>query len=235
MSVAILFDAVGTLVYADPPVALAYHAVGQQFGSRLSVESIRLRFREAVVQQETLDAAQNHRTSDAHEQDRWRSIVTHVYEDLVETEALFLSLWNHFAQPQHWRVYDDVSDCLEFLTEEGHVQGIASNFDERLHAICEHHAALASLRPFVSSRIGHKKPSLQFFRAIEQQLRLPAAQILMVGDDRENDFHAARRAGWPALLLDRRHATTHSCVPQLLRTLDELPDWLDDQGFVREA
>ena len=40
----VLFDAVGTLIYPDPPVAEAYRSIGRRFGSRLSVEQIAARF-----------------------------------------------------------------------------------------------------------------------------------------------------------------------------------------------
>jgi putative hydrolase of the HAD superfamily len=196
----VLFDAVGTLITPDPPLAEAYHAAGLRFGSRHTVEAIRLRFRSAFQRQEAWDAdpAVAHRTSASREVQRWRTIVGDVFDDVSDGEALFQSLWQHFARPAHWRVYDDVAECWERLTAAGFPLGIASNFDDRLDAICDAHALLSTCRRFVSSQIGYKKPSSEFFRFIERSLDLPPEQILLVGDDLENDFQA------PAALAGRR-------------------------------
>jgi putative hydrolase of the HAD superfamily len=198
---AVLFDAVGTLIAPCPSVAEAYHAAGRRFGSSLPIESIRLRFRDALKRQELLDAQQSppHRTSQQRELARWRSIVSEVFDDVPDSEPLFQSLWDHFAQPQHWRLYDDVAGCWARFTQAGLIVGIASNFDSRFEGIRTAHPLLATCPCFISSRIGHKKPSLSFFRAIEQTLALRPEQILLVGDDFDNDYLAAQAAGWHAL------------------------------------
>jgi putative hydrolase of the HAD superfamily len=226
----VLFDAVGTLIAPHPSVAEAYHAAGLRFGSSLTVDSIRLRFRSAFTHQETQDSLAAHRTSEPRERERWRAIIAEVFHDVPDTEDLFETLWDHFAQPAHWRIYDDVADCCEKLTQAGYVIGIASNFDARLDGICSSHTPFAACglaataKLFVSSRIGHKKPSLEFFRAIERSLESPPEQIVLVGDDLENDFHAARRAGWQAVLLKRDGETQADLTAApIIRTLGELP------------
>jgi putative hydrolase of the HAD superfamily len=66
------------------------------------------------------------------------------------------------------------------------------------------HAQLAALnRCFISSGVGFRKPSPQFFHAVQTQLGLPPGAILMVGDDYENDLVAARACGWQAVLVNR--------------------------------
>lgn len=228
---AILFDAVGTLIVPDPSVAEAYHAAGVRYGSSLPLESIRSRFRAAFARQEALDKSIGHRTSEAYEHRRWRTIIAEIFDDVSDTEELFQFLWAHFAQPEHWHVADDVALCLKQLNEAGFFVGIASNFDGRLEAICRAHPALAAMQLFVSSRIGYKKPAAQFFAAIEQSLNLSAEQILLVGDDLENDFHAARRAGWQALLLDPHGQNVEQPGLPKLRTLGELPALLRSPFF----
>ena len=44
----IAFDVVGTLLFADPPVHMAYHRIGRKFGSQLDPESVRQKFRDAM-------------------------------------------------------------------------------------------------------------------------------------------------------------------------------------------
>src|SRR5262249_26989114 len=75
-------------------------------------------------------------------------------------------------------------------------------FDDRLLAIRGGLAPLARCpveRVFVSSRIGYLKPFAGFFRHIEQAVGLPPEEILLVGDDPQNDYAGAAAAGWKAV------------------------------------
>ena len=51
---------------------------------------------------------------------------------------------------------------------------------------------------FASSELGWRKPSAEFFRAVERRLGRKPHELLLVGDDPELDVAAARRAGWHA-------------------------------------
>src|SRR5688572_14129451 len=105
----VLFDAVGTLIHPDPPVAEVYHSAGRRFGSRLAVEEIRLRFRAALAASQSEGGP----TSESNERQRWRRIVGHVIHDVHDqADSLFEKLWQHFAKPQHWRLYDDVAEAM---------------------------------------------------------------------------------------------------------------------------
>src|SRR5687767_12237594 len=117
----ILFDAVGTLIYADPPVADVYHAISQQFGSRLTKDEIRRRFPRALA----AEHSDSRPTSEAHERERWRRIVASVIDDVGDAKnKVFERLWQHFAQPRHWRLFDDVSTALLDLHRRGFRLGI---------------------------------------------------------------------------------------------------------------
>lgn len=200
---AVLFDAVGTLIYAQPTVADAYREHGHRYGSRRTTAEITQRFAAALANQSASDAVRA--TSHARERDRWRRIVAHVFDDVNgDQEALFESLWNHFADPAHWALYDDVEPAWRALHGRGLTLGIASNFDERLVAVCRGHAPLSECKHvYCSAQLRHAKPSLQFFRAIERQLGLRPEEILLVGDDRAHDYDGARAAGWQAVLIQR--------------------------------
>ena len=100
--------------------------------------------------------------------------------------------------------------------------GVASNFDSRLQTICDALPPLANCpQRFISSQIGFRKPATAFFRALEQQLGLQPAQILLVGDDLDNDYRGARQAGWHAVLLTRRGSAGVPDVP-CIRALTDL-------------
>jgi putative hydrolase of the HAD superfamily len=207
----ILFDAVGTLIYPDPPVADAYHAAACEFGSRLSVAEIARRFRFALASAHNPEGSDGKSffrplTSEAHERDRWRQVVGQVIDDVdpADAESLFQHLWVHFAQPQHWRVYGDVEPALAALASRGFRLGIASNFDGRLRPIVSGHPPLRlGQEIFVSSEVGFIKPDLRFFATVTARLGVPAGQILLVGDDALADIAAASASGWRSLLLDR--------------------------------
>lgn len=211
----VLFDAVGTLIYPSPPVAVAYGAVARRHGSSLAETEIEERFREAFRRQEMIDTGVNgSRTDEARELRRWQTIVAETLHDVRNPMAAFGDLWQHFALAEHWRLFDDVSDVWQALAKRGYRLGIASNFDGRLGAICRGLPPLDRCSDvFVSSELGVRKPAAEFFRRVEERLQLASEQILLVGDDWTNDFLAAGNAGWRASHLDRRgqrEATTAS-------------------------
>jgi len=211
----ILFDAVGTLMFPDPPVAEVYFAAARRFGSRLSVAEIQKRF--AIALERSI--ADRCETSEANERDRWRSIVGEVISDIpLHVDAVFEGLWQHFANPQHWRLFDDVGATLEQLHCQRYQLGIASNFDARLKGIVSGHSALAACDAiFVSSEVGYSKPDPRFFRCVQERLAVDPAQIALVGDDEACDVQGANAAGWQAIYLDRS-----SNCDQAIRSLSEL-------------
>ncbi len=217
---AVLFDAVGTLIFPNPPVADVYYRFGSQFGSSLARDQISDRF--STVYGKWENTSVQFATSEIAEREKWKSIVSEIFDDVVDASGpLFNSLWNHFAKPESWSVYDDVEDAWDRFVELDLVVGIASNFDDRLKEIC------AELKPlqdcenvFWSSRIGFAKPAKQFFETIESRLRIDSREILMVGDNYRNDYLGAINAGWKAVLLDRSLERSSDIT---VHTLTELP------------
>ncbi len=210
---AIVFDAVGTLIQADPPVADVYHLAGWQHGSQRDRDEVARRFRAAFAASEAgaseaSDGLVREPTSEARERDRWRRIVLSVFDDVPDAGGmLFHSLWRHFAEPASWRLFDDAALVLSDLAERGYRLAVASNFDRRLRAIVQADPVLRRCeRTFISSEIGWPKPDPRFFGAAAAQLDLPPGEILLVGDDWTNDILGARAAGWQAVWLDRRAA-----------------------------
>ncbi|MCI0359628.1 MAG: HAD-IA family hydrolase [Planctomycetaceae bacterium] len=210
MTMAIVFDAVGTLLRADPPVADVYHLAGWQHGSQLGRDEVGRRMRAAFAASEAGEGLVREATSESLERERWRRIVASVFDDVPDAGGpLFRTLWQHFAQPQSWRLFDDVAATLAELAERGFRLAIASNFDRRLRAIVAADPTLRRCeRSFISSEIGFPKPDSRFFAAAAAQLDLPTDQILLVGDDWTNDILGARAAGWQALWLDRKAVQT---------------------------
>lgn len=199
---AVFFDAVGTLLQPDPPAAEVYCDVGRRHGSRLSLETIRTRFRTAFCAEDALDRAAGWRTEEVREEHRWRSIVRSVLDDVAGSEACFRELWSHFASPGAWRCLEGVAETLAELSRRDLHLGLASNFDSRLRGVA---GGLTELSPLgtlvISSEIGWRKPAPGFFERVVQVAGVAADEILFVGDDPINDDEGARAAGMPALLL----------------------------------
>jgi putative hydrolase of the HAD superfamily len=203
---AVLFDAVGTLIRPEPPVPVAYEQIGRQFGSELSQTEIHSRFVRAFARQEQQDVTVHGlKTSESRERERWQQIVADVLDDVTDQAALFAALWEHFADARHWRLFDDAAQWLTKRKQSAVPVGIASNFDARLEGIVASMPRLALLQPrlFLSTRLGWRKPHVNFFRGIEQQLGLAPSELLFVGDHPEHDARAAREAGWRAVLVCR--------------------------------
>ncbi|MBI5761086.1 MAG: HAD-IA family hydrolase [Planctomycetales bacterium] len=229
----IAFDAVGTLIHPEPPVSVAYAEAARRHGSLLTADDIRPRFHQAwgqsechdIVSEGTATSVSRQSTSEVRERQRWRWIVQEVITDITNHDACFEELWQHFARPTSWRCFPDVAETLADLAAAGFRLAVASNFDQRLPPIC---ANLPDLKPIqlcvVSSAVGFRKPSPQFFAALSQVTGCPPDRLLMVGDDFDNDVAGARAAGLPARFLQRERESNRATdeIKSLIELRDEL-------------
>jgi putative hydrolase of the HAD superfamily len=217
---AVLFDAVGTLLHAEPDIATVYARAGHRYGSELQREQVLTRFRAAFAR--VFAEQSKHERPAAHDADhrRWRQVVAIVFRELPQTEELFEELWQHFAEPSSWRLFADVAPIWQRLQQQGLLVGIASNYDNRILSVVRGHPLLAGGVPvFHSAGLGFAKPDRRFFQAIEDQLDLAPHEILLVGDDSENDYQGGIEAGWQAVFLDR---TGQTGQPGAIRLLTDL-------------
>lgn len=191
---AVLFDAVGTLIFPEGSIAEIYAEVGQRHGSSRTAEAISKRFGAALRASQLPDL----RSSEAIERARWKGIVKTLLDDLPDTSAVYEELWDRFAQPATWRLAPRAETLLASLLSTGLQVGVASNFDSRLHRVLAGRLP-DEARVFVSSEVGWQKPATEFFRAAEEKLALVPEQIVLVGDDWTNDVLGARKAGWRAI------------------------------------
>ena len=196
---AILFDAVGTLIYPEPDAVEVYSHYGRKFGSNLSREVIGVRFSEAMREFFPTDpipiiptgtgespASGNAPTcSERIEYSRWQNIVASVFVDVANAHGeLFRQLWKHFARSDSWVVYSDARETWQRLASRELTIGIASNFDHRIQAVCSGLEPLDECTHlFWSASIGYAKPHPGFFRRIESNLGLSSQDILLIGND----------------------------------------------------
>lgn len=218
---AIVFDAVGTLLHPEPPAAEVYAEVGCRHGSRLGVEDIRRRSRAAFDAEERRDRDAGLRTSEERERLRWRAIVAAVLTDVADFDSCFHELFEHFRRPGAWRCAPGTGRILAALQARGLGLGLASNYDRRLFDVAAGLPELACLdHVVISSEVGWRKPSRRFFEKVCAILRLPAAEILHVGDDPANDYEAACQAGLAVALSGR------SAAPPDVRRAEHLEELL---------
>ncbi len=217
----IVFDAVGTLIYPEPSVATVYASVGRRFGSRRTEAVVATRFRDVFRDVERRDRDGDQRTSEHREYARWQEIVRRVLDDVPDHSASFAELFDHFARPDSWRVFDDVPTTLDELAARGVRLAIASNFDRRLFEIARQLKPLDRCNPIlVSSQIGYRKPHVRFFEAVASAIAVPVRDVLFVGDDPANDSAGAATAGFRTRLISRTRLTPRddsiSSLTQLL-------------------
>ena len=215
----IALDAVGTLIHPVQPVAATYVEVARQFGVELQQDAIAAKFK-AAIQRHTIDSSFDSpslATSEAIERRWWHGFIAEVLElDSAGAAPIFDALWDYYAKPESWRLYDDSKVLIDYLNANDWPWVIASNFDARLEQICraDPHLSTAA-RVFPSSVVGWRKPSVNFFRRIEAEMQQPPTALLMVGDDQVADLEAATFATWQAIKLNRSIKRSESDLASL--------------------
>ncbi|MHC2070221.1 HAD family hydrolase [Bremerella sp. T1] len=224
----ILLDAVGTVIESFPSVAAAYQSAALSIGLGRDIDQLKTRFREAIrrysVQafQASRGQADPLQTDEAAERQRWLAIVSYVVDPPEHLQLdLFEKLWDHFADPQHWRVFPDVSPALSKLAAAGFRLGLASNFDERLRPIVAQHFPAFDLCLFISSEMGWVKPSHHFYESATTQLNVAPDEVLLIGDDWENDVESPKNFGWQTIFLNRTDQALPGDITNHFRNLDE--------------
>lgn len=204
---ALLLDAMGTLFTLREPVGGIYAQVAAVHGLRLDPAALERAFatayREAPplafpgVQEEALEQA---------ERRWWADRIDAVLQAVGEAPghpALHRDLFDTFADPALWRVYDEVPAALARWRAQGLRLVVVSNFDQRLEPLLE---ALDLRRwldgVILSSRAGAAKPSPRPFALALELLGIDAGAAWHIGDSPE-DVAGARAAGLPCLLIRR--------------------------------
>lgn len=224
---AVVFDAVGTLLFPNPGAPTAYAEAARHAGLDLTPADTRARFVEAYRTQELIDREAGWVTSEGREHDRWRSIVAATLRGVPDPDACFRELFDHFARPTSWRLAADATAIVEQLSQRGLVLGLGSNYDARLWSVLDGFPELAPLRAriVISAAVGFRKPSVKFFGEVVRVMGCEPEQILFVGDDLVNDYTGATEAGLNAVLLD-----ADGRYPGLVNRIKRLTDLVAEPG-----
>jgi len=204
---ALLLDAMGTLIGLRASVGTSYAETAAGHGIEVDAAAIDRAFPEVLRQApplafpglsgEALLAAERH---------WWGERIETVLQAAGAPQApldLQHQLFDRFADPSLWLVYDDVPDRLAHWHHRGLRLAVVSNFDQRLHGLLEG-LGLARWMELVvvSSQAGAAKPSPEPFRQALAGLGLGPDQAWRVGDSPE-DAEGARAAGLRCLLVRR--------------------------------
>ena len=219
---AVFFDAVGTVLHPTPGAPVIYAEAAARYGLPADPGVILDRFREAFRLEEAADERAGWATSEEREVARWRAIVRATLPGAPD--ECFDELYHHFARPEAWRVPDDAPALFDHLTGRGLRSGLASNYDSRLESVLAGRPELAPLadRVVISSRVGVRKPGAGFFERLTELAGCRPGEVVLVGDDYENDYLGATAAGMRAVLLDPKGR--HPDVPERVASLRELSE-----------
>ncbi len=219
---AVTFDAGGTLIEPWPSVGHVYAEVAVKQGlSAISADTLNTRFHTAWRGLKQFN----------HGRDEWAALVDEVFAGLSPkppSESFFPELFQRFAEPAAWRIFDDVKPAIDALASQGINLAVISNWDERLEPLLD---ALGLRKYFetviISREIGFAKPSPVIFEHASRKLGLAPEFILHVGDSQHEDVAGARAAGFAARLIARDGA---SPAAGAIRSLCDLTGLLTGQA-----
>lgn len=145
----------------------------------------------------------------------WKNIV----KDVIVEDALAKSIaapnenqlekmsdyaYNEFCKAECWVLYPQCRSTLNELVSRGVQLGLVSNFDERIHAIIQE-LDLAKYFKFVVTpheTNGLAKPNVKIFHhAFKLSGMSSSNQITHIGNDIDEDYNAAIKAGFNAYLV----------------------------------
>jgi putative hydrolase of the HAD superfamily len=236
---AVFFDAGNTLIRPDPPVGHVYAEALGRAGVRADPEDVERRFQQTwlALRDEQPPGTLEYGADEQEAMDWWRRVVRRSLEPFAPPDAfgqsgsfeqVFRHLWDHFASPDAWGLYDDVLPALEALEARGMGLGLISNWDHRLERLLEGLGLAQRLRwTVVSCRVGVEKPAAGIFRHALGCCGLPPGRTVHVGDSYEQDVVGALQAGMRAVWLRREaDAPSQGAGVSVVRRLTELPGLL---------
>jgi len=208
---AFFFDAGGTLFRPYPSVGEIYAEVARRHGVTSDPQELETLFHRTWEKHDglaSLARRSGQRSGQKEEREWWRSLVGEVFSQfgrMENFEAFFDELYDRFASPGAWRLFDDTLPLLQELKRRGRILGIVSNWDSRLFGLCEG-LGLSPYLDFIlaSAVVGFAKPNPRIFQEALRRARVRPEEALHVGDSLEDDVWGAREAGIQAIFLDRK-------------------------------
>lgn len=224
----IYFDAGFTLLHPHPSVGFHYAAIAAKYHVHIPAAQIDAAFvgawkaaRNAVAPHKTTGAPAYGSTR-AEALTFWTRVIRLCFRDQTPDDPQFYEdLFDHFAKPECWRLYNDVPPALALLEERGIPFGVISNWDSRLRPLLDGLGILPKLSALIlSSEAGYEKPHPNIYHTATNAVPEPLRNAIgLIGDEPEADGTAPLAAGWQQCLIQRSAKPT----PAGLRTMPDLP------------
>jgi putative hydrolase of the HAD superfamily len=216
---AVLLDALGTLVYFEPPAPLLRAALRERLGIEVAPEAA-----EAAMKAEiAYYRAHLHEGRDAASLAGLRRRSAEAMRPALGVDADGDALTGALLAALRFRAYPDAAPALRALRAYGAAIVVVSNWDHSLHE----RLAETGLAPLVdaavaSAELGHAKPERAIFEHALGLAGAGAGEALHAGDSPEEDVGGALAAGLRAVLVARGARPYESRAP-VIGSLAELP------------
>ncbi len=210
----IFFDAVGTLFGVRGSVGQIYGAIARKYGVDANYEDLNQAFicnfkNSSKMAFPDIERSQISSQIYKCEYKWWQDIAKSTFiqvgafSQFQDFEAYFQEMYNFFATPDAWYIYEDVIPVLNYLQAQGVTLGIISNFDHRLYPVLKNlqlDRFFASIT--ISTQVGAAKPDLQIFHAAIAK-HDPHQDFWHIGDSFKEDYEGAKKAGIQGIWIDR--------------------------------
>jgi HAD superfamily hydrolase (TIGR01509 family) len=154
-----------------------------------------------------LNTAEEHQTTHERERSVWLAFVRQVLSEggisSAENPAIIEMIYEAFSSARFRRIEPGVENFLRAAQSANIAVFAATNNDARSRAVLKAIGLEGFFRgTYVAGDLGWKKPSVHFYRGLEDATRREAHQLLHIGNDPHLDVEVARRCGWEAILYD---------------------------------
>jgi len=137
-----------------------------------------------------------------------------------------LELIGRFERGEFTSLYSDALPILSSFATKNLPMMLVSNYGPLLETFLTKFEISKFFKAIlISGVVGIEKPDPELYRKGAVELGLSPFQILHIGNDLEEDYYAAKRAGFEAILLDRDELYQTQDIPKI-RTLLELENLL---------
>jgi HAD superfamily hydrolase (TIGR01662 family) len=230
---AVVFDVDFTLIYPGP----VFRGEGYQaFSQRHAIIVDPAKFEFAVASASSL---LHDEEGSPYDHEIFVAYTRHIIEQMggkdsgtdASLDACAREIYAEWARSHHFELYEDVPEILRELTSAGVKIGLISNSHRPLDEFQSHF----ELREFISAAVssadhGFMKPHPSIFLSALEQLNVPAADAVMVGDSLQQDIEGALNVGMRAVWLHRGDAAgpqslaLYDGAVAVIRSLHELLD-----------
>jgi putative hydrolase of the HAD superfamily len=196
---AVFFDAGFTLVFPVRPVIDLYVEAARAVSSGHCDDKLRETFKRAWSSG-TRDQADDHRSSDELERQRWHRFTLKIAREIPELlphhDAWLDALRGRFDSDEGWKLVPEAPGVLRALRSRGIKVAIVSNW----HAGLQRTVTAVGLDDLVddvvcSAVVGFRKPHPEIFNIALRRAGVSASTVLHVGDTWEEDVVGAVAAG----------------------------------------